>query len=100
DDAGGAGGVLSAVGGADDTPRGQRLGAPLQRDRLDVLELDYLEREPARPWSDQDLHRPRRLLQPGGEVDGLAGRERRVGRVDDDLAGLDADPRLQLELLH
>ena len=39
------------------------------------------------------------LLEARGEVDGLAGRERRVAVVGDDLAGLDADPRLEAELL-
>ena len=41
-----------------------------------------------------------RLLQPRGDVDGLAGRERRVRLVGDDLARLDADPRLEPELVH
>ena len=38
---------------------------------------------------DQDLARPGGLLQARGDVDRLAGREGRVGLVDDDLAGLD-----------
>ena len=40
----------------------------------------------------------RRLLEARGDVDRLAGREGRLGLVRDDLAGLDADARLQLEL--
>ena len=53
-----------------------------------------------RGLSDQDLARASSLLQPRRHVDGLAGRERRVGLVHHDLAGLDADPRLERELAH
>ena len=56
--------------------------------------------EAARAGADQDLARRRLLLQPRGEVDGLAGGERRLAVVDDDLAGLDADARLEPELAH
>ena len=55
--------------------------------------------EAVRGRADQDLARRRRLLEARGEVDGLAGREGRVGVVDDDLARLDADPRLEPELV-
>ncbi len=48
--------------------------------------------------ADEDLPWPCRLLEPRGEVHRFAGREGRVGVVDDDLARLDADPRLELEL--
>ena len=41
----------------------------------------------------------RGLLESRCQVDGLAGRERRLGVVDDDLAGLDPDARLELELV-
>ena len=44
--------------------------------------------------ADQDLAGPGGLLQPRRDVDGLAGRKGRVGLVDDDLACLDPDPRL------
>ena len=40
------------------------------------------------------------LLEPRRDVDRLAGREGRVGLVGDDLARLDADPRLEPELVH
>jgi len=53
-----------------------------------------------RGLADQDLAGARSLLQPRGHVDGGAGRERRFGLVDDDLAGFDADPRLELHLVH
>ena len=40
------------------------------------------------------------LLQARRDVDGLAGGEGRVAVVGDDLAGLDADAGLELELVH
>ena len=58
-----------------------------------------LDRQPPRAGPEHDLARRGRLLQARGDVDGLAGRERRVGVVDDDLARLDADPRLEPELV-
>ena len=57
-------------------------------------------REPARARADQDLARRGGLLQARGDVDGLAGRERRLGVVGDDLARLDADARLEPEPVH
>ena len=39
----------------------------------------------------------RRLLEPGGDVDGVA-RDERVSLAGDDLPGVDADPGLELEL--
>ena len=45
---------------------------------------------------DQDLARIGRLLEPGRDVQRLAGRERRVTVLDDDLPRLDADPHRQL----
>ena len=40
-----------------------------------------------------------RLLEPGGDVDRIPGRERRLDVVGHDLARLDADPRLQPEVV-
>ncbi len=48
--------------------------------------------------ADQDLPGPRDLLQPGGQVHGLSGGKRGVGVLDHELAGLDADSRLEPEL--
>ena len=56
--------------------------------------------EPIRGRPDEDLARAGGLLESGGEIDRLAGRERRLGVVDDDLTRLDPDPRLELELVH
>ena len=66
----------------------------------DLLGLGDADRQPPRERADHDLPRLRRLLQAGGDVDRLAGREGRVRLVGDDLAGLDADPRLEAELVH
>ena len=75
--------------------------AALDLDRAGVLDLDRACGEPAHDRPEHDLARLRRLLQARGQVDGLAGGEgRRGGVVDDDLAGLDADARLEPELAH
>ena len=49
--------------------------------------------------TDQDLPWSRGLLEAGGEVDGLAGRERRLAVVDHDLAGLEPDAHGESQLL-
>ena len=90
---------LRAIGSADDAPGGDGLDASPDVDRIDFLDLDAVERKAAGSGADQDLARRRRLLQPSGQVDGLAGCEGRVGGLHDHLAGFDADARLQLELL-
>ena len=57
------------------------------------------ERQPVRGRADQELPGLGGLLEPRGDVDGLAGGEGRVAVVRDDLARLDPDPRLELELV-
>jgi len=58
-----------------------------------------VEREPVRPRADEDLVRACSLLEAGGDVDRVAGGEGGVeARVRDDLARLDADPRLEPEV--
>ncbi len=52
-----------------------------------------------RARAEQQLARLGRLLEPRGQRDGLAGGERRLSVLGDDLAGLDADPRLELQLV-
>ena len=64
------------------------------------LRLDATGGEAQRAGSDQHDARGRGLLEPRGHVHGLAGGERGLGRVDHDLAGLDADPSLEPELVH
>ena len=80
------------------TPR-RGSASPRRSSGPSVLDLDAAEREPVRAGADQDLARLRGLLEAGGDVDGLAGGEGRVGVVGDDLARLDADPRLEAELV-
>ena len=72
---------------------------PLQLDRADVLDLDATERQPVRRRAEQELARLCRLLEASRQRHRLAGRERRLGVVGDDLARLDADARLELQLL-
>jgi hypothetical protein len=77
--------------------RRDRLGLALER-QLDALALDVVADEGVRDLADQDLVRGRVLLEPGGDVDRVAGREvhRRVlVGVGDDLAGVDAGPDRQ-----
>ena len=50
-----------------------------------------------RPLADEDLARRSMLLESRADVDRVAGDERAVRRrVDDDVAGVDADPQLDL----
>ena len=70
--------AAGAVESGDEAPRAER---------LDPLELEGLPRPRPRGFpqrgggrrADEDLPRPRDLLEARGEVDGLAGRERRFG---------------------
>src|SRR5207253_8996736 len=77
-----------------------RIPEAAQLERAGFFGLDPPLREAVRRLADQDLARRSRLLQARRDVDGLAGRERRVGLVHDDLAGLDSDPGLDAQLTH
>ena len=70
------GDAAARVVGANDSPRPQWLRATLDVERARVVDLDRARREPAGRRAEQDLARLRRLLQAGGEVHGLACRER------------------------
>ena len=72
---------------------------PPDLDRTRALHLHRARGEPARAGAEQDLAGLCGLLKPGGEVHGLAGRESRLGVLDDDLARLDADPHGQAQRL-
>ena len=48
--------------------------------------------------SDEYLACACRLLEPGSDVDGVAGDERLAFTADDDLAGIDPDARLEAVL--
>ena len=71
----------------------------LQLERAGVLDDEACCREPVRGRADQDLARTGRTLETRCQVDRLTRRERRVRAVDDDLAGLDPDPGLELEVV-
>jgi hypothetical protein len=79
--------------------RGDRLLPAAQLERADLLQLDAAAHETGGAGADEDLARAGLLLEPRGEVDGLARGERRLRVVvGDDLAGLDPDPRLEPQL--
>ena len=81
--------------------RGDRVRPAAQLQRADLLELDTAADEARRARADHDLARLCLLLEARGEVDSLAGGERRLCLVvGDDLAGLDSDARLEAELPH
>src|SRR5204863_658287 len=84
--------------GPDDTARGDRLGPPPQLERLEFLELDEVTDEARRSRADHDLVRTGLLLETSGEVDRLAGGERRLALVGDDLAGFDPDADVEAEV--
>jgi hypothetical protein len=75
--------------------RGQRLGLPLRLDRRQELGVDGVADESVRLLADQYLTGSRGLLEPGRDVDGVACGER-AGPAGDDLAGVDADPNVDL----
>jgi hypothetical protein len=78
-------------------PGGDGLRLPFQRERLDRLHVDGVGDEDVRLRAEEDLARRGRLLQPGGDIDGVAGYQP-LRRPGDDLPGIDADPALELEL--
>ena len=65
---------------------------------LRLTELEGPADEPSSPLTDQDLARLRCLLEPGGDVDRVARRERAslARAADDDLAGVHPDPEREL----
>ena len=74
------------------------LSLSLERERLDRLDTDGISNEDARLGADEDLAGAGRLLEPRSDVDRVAGDERLALAADDDLARVDADPRLQVVL--
>jgi hypothetical protein len=87
-----------AVECLDDAPGTELPVHALELERPRVLDDECGGGEAVRGRPDEDLSRPRGLLQPRREVHGLAGDERRVGVLDHDLARLDPDPGLQAEV--
>ena len=83
---------------AHDRPDPDRVLAAPHLDRADVVDLDPAHRQPVRSRADQDLTGVGNLLEPGRQVDSLTRRERRIAGAGDDLARLDPDPSLKLEV--
>src|SRR5207247_1367295 len=81
------------------SPDPHRLRQPLQLDGTEVLDVDPAEGEPMRAGPDQELAWLGCLLETRREIDRLSGCEGRLAVLGDDLAGLDADARVELELL-
>ena len=79
---------------ADEAVRGNRVGLPLEQQRLDRLDLDGSARQRTRPFSEQDLAGRSGLLEPRGDVDRVA-RRKALFRPGDHLAGVDARSQLQ-----
>ena len=77
---------------------GDRVRLPFHRQRH-RLGLDRVTDEARRLVAEQDLAGAGRLLEPRRHVDRVAGDER-VPLAGDDLAGVDADPRLEPEPVH
>ncbi len=72
-----------------------RLRLALESERLDRFDADGVADEDLASRTDHDLAGRCRLLETGGDVDGVAGDERLGVPSDDDLAGVDADSRLE-----
>ncbi len=88
--------------GAEDPPRGDRLGLALQADRLERLEVDRLPRRAVRPLAHHD--RPHRggRLEAGRGVHDVPGHDPLPGlgtgpQRDERLAGGDPRPDLEVE---
>src|SRR5439155_1280307 len=90
---------LTEVGDAGHALRRDGLAPAAQLELSRGLELDAAAQQPRGGGADEDLVGRRARLEAGCEVHGLARREGGVAVVRDDLAGLDADPRLETELL-
>ena len=91
---------MAALGCAEDPEEPLRrngLGLPFEFERHDRLGFDGVADELQCVLAEQHVSRFRRLLEPRGDVDGVAGRQALLG-TDDDRAGVDADTRLEFEL--
>ncbi len=82
-----------------DPPRSQVPVDALELERARILDDEASSSEPVRGRPDEDLAGTSGLLEPRREVHRLARRERRLRAVDDDLARLDSDASLELELV-
>ena len=94
------GSAARRLDGLDDRPPGDRLGLALGIDVGERLQAEGVPGEPMRLLADDEPAGCGRVLQAGGRVHDVAGRERVTGRgVDRDHghAGADRRPHLQVE---
>ena len=84
--------------GTHDPPALDAFGLPLRLDRLRSAELEGATRKRDRALANHDLAGRRSLLEPGGDVDRIAGNEGAsfARLVDDHLARVDADSQAKL----
>ena len=92
--------AMHAAVGRERAERRNRIAEPAQLERAGRFHLHRAAGQAMCGLADQDLARPRSLLEARGDVDRFARREGRIRLVDDYLARLDADARLELELVH
>jgi len=76
---------------SDEFVGGERFRFPLRLYRRNRLDLDRAVHQPQRLFAEQDLAGLGGLLEPSGDVDGVAGGESFLGPRDD-LAGVDTGP--------
>jgi len=72
-----------------------RLRLALESERLDLRAPDCVADKALRLGADENPAVRCGLLEPCGDVHGIAGDERLALPADDDLARVDADPRLE-----
>jgi hypothetical protein len=79
----------------DETPTDDAFGLSFHRDGLRFVEFERATDSGGRALCNEDLAGSSGLLESGGDVDCIAARERasHARRSDDDLPGVDADPK-------
>ena len=87
-----ASGPRPAVDRTHHAPGAKWAADPLELERPGVLDDEARPRKAVRRRPDEDLPRTRGLLKARGEVHRLAGHERGLDVLHDELAGLDPDP--------
>ncbi|MDP9244286.1 MAG: hypothetical protein M3O77_04295, partial [Chloroflexota bacterium] len=83
--------------GSEQSQSRHRFGLALEFQRLDRFRLDGAASERNRSFPEQHLARRRRLLEAGGHIDGIPGREALLG-ARDDLSGANPDTAFDPEL--
>ena len=91
-----AGATRRIPGQSHESVSGDLLALALEAQRLEGFDLDRVSHEPVRRVAEEDLARGRGLLEPLGDVDGVAGCESLApsGVAGNHLARVDAGPHL------